>query len=346
MDKAKSFWDKKYRDNASKLIGVCRRYVQERELAEDLVQEAFITAINKHHTYLGKGSFEGWLRQIVINTALMHLRKEKTNKENGRFQDEDSHELFEEPETEDTKSIFPKAEFSDEVLFAAIDSLPLHHKMVFNLYVIDNYSHKQIAAELKISEGTSKSHLSRARKKLQEILQDQAKGKKSKMLGIAVLFATLAKAGSIDKIFKLSLKNAELKPLKYPNLNTHQINWSNQVVPGILKKQVLSIVSKLVKFVFIPAATIGIIVIVNNKPEKNVGKGQKIEMKYGKEKIDSIKPQEILADTTIDVPKHYSQPDFEDTNTNKPVVVKKKIIQKQTIKVTNTIQIYDSTSTP
>ena len=176
------FWDAAYRNNAPALLGVLRRYVKEKAVAQDLLHEVFFTAINKHESFTGKGSFEGWLHRIAVNTALMFLRSE-----HGR---QISVELASEPEDDDeerqdsARNAIEAADFTDEELLAAIDQLPNHHKMVFNMYVMDDFSHKKISDELNISVGTSKSHLARARKKIQQILykdaldREKRKGKK------------------------------------------------------------------------------------------------------------------------------------------------------------------------
>ena len=207
MDSSRKFWEKIYLENAPKLIGVCRRYVVNPELAEDLVHDAFLKAIDKQSTYKGKGNFEGWLRQIVVNTALMYLRNEKTHKERRIVEINEKIDFAETTENESGKSIIDEAQFTDNDLLEAIDALPLHHKMVFNLYVIDNFSHKQIAQQLNISEGTSKSHLARARKKVQHILYKKATLQKKEKALIAVLFPALVKANPIDSLFKSRMRD-------------------------------------------------------------------------------------------------------------------------------------------
>jgi RNA polymerase sigma factor (sigma-70 family) len=165
-------WDEIYVKNAPKLLGVCRRYIKDIALAEDLMHEAFITAMQKHNDYNGSGSIEAWLHRIMVNTTLNHLRgaknKEMVSDENIDLIDNSTDEMnnF----NSDYKSKILSADFSQTQLLEAIDAVPDHHKSVFNMYVIDKFSHKEIAKTLDITIGTSKSHLSRARKKIQDFL--------------------------------------------------------------------------------------------------------------------------------------------------------------------------------
>jgi RNA polymerase sigma factor (sigma-70 family) len=168
-------WDTIYKNNASKLLGICRRYVKDEQLAEDLMHNAFITAISKVNTFSGKGIFEGWLRKIVINTALLHLRQNKKMSFSESDPIENYQEVVNVEEAEETqRSIIEKANFNQEELLEVVDQLPGHHKVVFNLYVIDGYTHNDIGEMLNISSGTSKSHLARARKKIQQLLYEKA----------------------------------------------------------------------------------------------------------------------------------------------------------------------------
>jgi RNA polymerase sigma factor (sigma-70 family) len=214
-------WDNIYKENAPKLIGICRRYVKDNQLAEDLVHEAFIIAMDKSNTYSGKGTFEGWLRRIVINTALQHLRKNKNVVfaksddvlEYHAEQSQDKHESENAPESQ--RNIIENVNFSQQELLETIDELPEHHKAVFNLYVIDEYTHKEIGELLNISPGTSKSHLARARKKLQQMLFEKSKQKKEdKDRKGFFWFLFGAKADPIDKLYKDKFKSFEIQPKK------------------------------------------------------------------------------------------------------------------------------------
>ena len=213
------FWDIAYRDNAPALLGVLRRYVKDTQIVQDLLHDVFITAIDKYDSYSGRGSFEGWLYKIAVNTALMYLRNERINLTETQcvaslqVANDDTDDA---PEDE-VKATINAADFSNEELIAAIDRLPEHHKLVFNMYVMDDFSHKQIAAELNISRGTSKSHLARARKKIQQILYNDAmnrKKKKERRRTSAFLLLFPAKEHYIDKLYREGLSNFTIPPTR------------------------------------------------------------------------------------------------------------------------------------
>ncbi len=147
-----------YKQFAPVLLGVCMKYCKDKPLAEDLFQESFITIFNKIPQFKHQGSFEGWAKRITINTVLGYYRKQQ---------------LFvavDEEKMED-EVVIDTPDFSLDVLLAAIQELPNQYRLVFNMYVLDDFSHKEIAAALHISVGTSKSNLSRARILLQKNLK-------------------------------------------------------------------------------------------------------------------------------------------------------------------------------
>ena len=182
-------WSIAYQKSGPKLLGVCRRYIKDIKIAEDILQEAFIVAIQKQDSFNGSGSLEGWLKRIVVNMSLNYIKTEQKNKylTNGIMDIEDIEDTFD--GSNESKSNMYAVDFSREELLDVIDSLPSHHKTVFNLYVIDDFSHAKIGEMLNISVGTSKSHLHRARMKIQSFLFEKAKGKevdKSKKVIIAL----------------------------------------------------------------------------------------------------------------------------------------------------------------
>ena len=210
------FWDVAYRDNAPALLGVLRRYVRDVSVAQDLLHEVFITAIDKYESYTGKGSFEGWLYRIAVNTALTYLRNERVETQRAAdlqlIDDDDT----DEESVDQVRAAIEKADFSGEELLAAIDRLPEHHKMVFNMYVMDDFSHKQIAAELNISPGTSKSHLARARKKVQKFLYEDAmnrtKKKRDRRWASGFLLLFPGKRHYIDRLYRDGLADFRIPP--------------------------------------------------------------------------------------------------------------------------------------
>ncbi len=148
---------------APKMFPVCMRYIGDRVQAEDLLQEGFITLFTRLNSYKGEGSFEGWARKIFVTTALMSLRKKDALKMSD--------------DLEAARGI--KAETVNQVqnigykeLMELVMSLPDGFRTVFNLYVIEGYSHKEIGEMLGISEITSRSQLSRARIILQNRIKE------------------------------------------------------------------------------------------------------------------------------------------------------------------------------
>ncbi|MDP3452686.1 MAG: sigma-70 family RNA polymerase sigma factor [Bacteroidales bacterium] len=146
-----------------KMLTVCMRYVGDRERARDVLHDGFITVFEKIDSYNGSGSFEGWLRRIFANTSLMYLRKGDVLK----FTEELS-DVSKEYSVENTVM----GNITSKELLRLIASMPDGFRAVFNMYAIEGYSHLEIAKVLGITEGSSRSQLSRARHWLQERLQD------------------------------------------------------------------------------------------------------------------------------------------------------------------------------
>lgn len=149
-----------YKVLASKMLGVCIRYAKDRFEAEDILQTAFVKVFQKVNEFRGDGSFEGWIRRIMVNTAIETYRK------NQRMMNVvDIDEVYDEPQV-----TFDMNGLEVRDLMNLIQQLSAGYKLVFNLYAIEGYSHKEIANQLGITEGASKSQLSRARSILKEKL--------------------------------------------------------------------------------------------------------------------------------------------------------------------------------
>jgi len=146
---------KLYEKYAGKMWVVCLRYSIDKNKAKDILQEGFIKIFDKIHQYKGRGSFEGWMRRIFINIAIAEFRKERMLSFD-IYQNKKS--LYEEEDIDDN---LPEIKVKE--LLDIINELPPQYKLVFNMYAIEGFSHKEIAIALNISEGTSKSNLSRAR---------------------------------------------------------------------------------------------------------------------------------------------------------------------------------------
>ncbi|WP_344924991.1 RNA polymerase sigma factor [Aquimarina addita] len=148
-----------YRLYGSKLFSICLKYSNNYASAEDTLQDAFITIFDKIAQYKGKGSFEGWIKRITINTALQKFRKQKV------------FEIISEEQIEEVEVEVQEDEISLDFLLEIVQQLPDRYRLVFTLYVLDGYSHKEIAGMLTISIGTSKSNLARARNILKEKIE-------------------------------------------------------------------------------------------------------------------------------------------------------------------------------
>ncbi len=155
-----------YKKYASKMKGVAFRYLNDSFIAEDIVQEAFVKVFKKIKDFQPTGHFEAWLRRVVVNTAInYYLSLKKENEKKAEFSLS--------PENESTDNFEEDDLYSLEELTTAVNMLPSGYKMVFNLYAIDEYTHKEIAEKLQITEGTSKSQLFKARAFLKSVLQNK-----------------------------------------------------------------------------------------------------------------------------------------------------------------------------
>ncbi len=158
-----------YQHFAPPMLALCMRYCRNRMEAEDVLQEGFIKIFQKISTFRQSGSLEGWIRRIMINQAINHLKAKKLV-----LLDTDPYTLgnwiADEGSADQGEQVY-----KPEELMEAIQQLPPGYRVVFNLYVFEGYSHKNIADELEISENTSKSQLSRARNYLRKTLTESKK---------------------------------------------------------------------------------------------------------------------------------------------------------------------------
>lgn len=155
-----------FRRYAGRMLGVCQRYARSTADAEDIVQDAFIKVFDKIHQFKSEGSFEGWIRRIVVNTALKKYTIIRYDKEVSGYEITDRNESSMEASA--------YAHLNEKELLGMINNLPDGYRIVFNLYVIEGYQHEEIAQMLKIHPGTSRSQLVKARNMLkQQIIQKQ-----------------------------------------------------------------------------------------------------------------------------------------------------------------------------
>ena len=151
-----------YRRFSPRMYAVCLRYAGNAEEAEDILQEGFIKVFKKLVSFRGEGSFEGWTRRIFVNTAIEHFRRKRylqpvTEKEEN---------------TIEGKYLSALDGLAEKDILALVQQLSPGYRTVFNMYVVEGYSHKEIADMLNISEGTSKSQLSRAKVILQDMVKE------------------------------------------------------------------------------------------------------------------------------------------------------------------------------
>ncbi|MBL7747337.1 MAG: RNA polymerase sigma factor [Chitinophagaceae bacterium] len=151
-----------YKRFSPRMYAVCLRYAGNAEEAEDILQEGFIKIFKKLDSFRGDGSFEGWLRRIFVNTAIEHFRRKRylmpvTEKEENTIEGKYTSVLD---------------ELGAKDIMALVQELSPGYRTVFNMYVVEGYTHKEIADILGISEGTSKSQLSRAKVILQDMVRN------------------------------------------------------------------------------------------------------------------------------------------------------------------------------
>ncbi|MDX2302008.1 MAG: RNA polymerase sigma factor [Microscillaceae bacterium] len=155
-----------------KMLSLCMRYTQTREEAKDVLHDGYIKIFKSMKDFQEKGSLEGWIRKIVINTAINYYHKNKKYHANLYLEDECQDML---PLDHHEEDIISKLSYDDIIRF--VRTLPPAYMTVFNLYAIEGYNHREIAEMLNISEGTSKSNLAKARMKLQKKIQESLEDK-------------------------------------------------------------------------------------------------------------------------------------------------------------------------
>lgn len=229
-------WSSIYESQSGKLLAICRRYVKDEQLAEDLLHDAFIKAINNQQKFNGTGALEGWLRQVVINTVLEHLRTDKKYSFSD-IEEVNQTQFYEEPlnnDNADLKSIIDET-FSQTELLEVIDELPPNYKTVFNLYVVDGFRHNEISSVLNITVANSKSQLLRARKRIQELLiekvsmRNDSKHMKKAALSLSAM-GLAANANAIDQLFVRSFTDFTLPTPKLSMQLQQVISQANPVI--------------------------------------------------------------------------------------------------------------------
>ena len=152
-----------YKLLAPKLLGLCIRYLQDRDEAEDAMQDAFVRIFTNLSSFKGTGSFEGWAKRIAVNTALTAL------KTRNRLSFERHTDNLEDPGIPEEE---PLALSSDDIM-ACMKALPVGYRTIINLFLVEEFSHKEIAEKLNITESTSRSQYSRARQALMKLIKEK-----------------------------------------------------------------------------------------------------------------------------------------------------------------------------
>jgi RNA polymerase sigma-70 factor (ECF subfamily) len=150
-----------YQRYSPKMLAVCYRYAHNREDAEDMLQEGFIKVFSQVHSFRNQGAFEGWIRRIIVHTCINHLKKHK------RFND--NVDLIYANSLQTREEAIPSIVQAKQIV-ECIRALPMGYRTVMNLFAIEGYSHKEIAAMLDIEESTSRSQYTRSKQMLEEML--------------------------------------------------------------------------------------------------------------------------------------------------------------------------------
>lgn len=359
-------WNEIYTSTSPKLLGICRRYIKDIATAEDIIQDSFMVAIQKQDTLKDKNALNGWLSRIVINMAIHHLKEAKKV----NFSTHEDHEIVDSATIMNTleldpKSILLSSDLERSDILEAIDKLPEHHKSVFNLYVIDQFSHNEISNTLNISVGTSKSHLSRARKAIQVFLLEKIKGKpvdEKKKRRIAFLFFLGFGNQMFANFYRNQFEGFEIEPQKSFAFESKNVQIPNQFI-GLTKMAFASKITIATASFFI-ATTAFFYIYTANSSQDSFPKEEKLVIQAKEEKSsqeiiillgDSIKKSDpvLKTNTTESIPerekvvskskrikqdlaKPISQSEI-DSSKNEPqkvVVIKKQIIKKDTVYVT------------
>ncbi len=319
----KNFWINTYNRNIKKLIGVCYRYVSDQKAAEDLAHDSFLTAMKKSGTFKGKGHFDAWLRKITVNTALQYLREIKKTRENQQ-------ELLQQELINIDEKMFLKYDFTIQELLEAINKLPEHHRLVFNLYVIDGFMHKQIAEKLDISVGTSKSHLARAKKKLQQLLNEKQETRKRSI----VLLLFPGGFGGINQLYRKNFYNYEISTQNTAFIN--KIEWEESKLPRFNNN--FNFINGTAAFGII-AITTGIILYHQRNAHDDF-----VDIPISQEITDTVSKNNQTTAVEINSPKkgHDTVLETKPIQKSNAFVVKKKRITYKKVIVRDTVTILDT----
>jgi len=172
--------EKIYKKHSPVFRAICIRYARNYSDADDILHDSFIKIFTKINQYKEKGSFEGWMKRIIVNTALSYYNDKIKSKETelipNQSPDKDNEENEEQEES--VKTYVLDGVLTEEEIVKTVNKLPDGYRIVFNLFIFEKYSHKEIAKKLNIKVSSSKSQLTRARKLLKNKLEELVKRKK------------------------------------------------------------------------------------------------------------------------------------------------------------------------
>ncbi|MFY0482617.1 RNA polymerase sigma factor [Flavobacterium sp. PLA-1-15] len=336
-------WNRIYTSTSPKLLGICRRYIKDIATAEDIIQDSFMVAIQKEDTLKDKNALNGWLSRIVINMALHHLKDAKKI----NFSTDQDYEIIDATTIMNTleidnKSLLLSSDLDRNDILEAIDKLPEHHKSVFNMYVIDQFSHNEISNALSISVGTSKSHLSRARKSIQAFLLEKIKGRpvdEKKRRRVAFLFFLGFGNQMFGNFYRNQFESFEIEPQKTFEFKPKEIQIPNHFI-GLTK----TVFATKIAIATISICVIGTLIYVSNFNSSTVSpKENEFIIEDKKEPETSIVPS---TDSIIDKEKTVEIIQEKIISEPKKIIVKKEKIQKKSEAVVATTQIDSAKDEP
>lgn len=349
-------WQKIYLDCSPKLLGICRRYITDLQAAEDIVQDSFMTAMQKDHQLKDEKAIFGWLKKIVVNNALQMIRK--TSKET--FITTEPSEI---PDTltemttsaPDDKKHILAYDFTRAQLLQSIDNLPSQQKSVFNLYFIENYSHAEISQMMEIPVNTSKSHLLRAKKSVQNYLLTHFVSKETPKNKTALLLIFFGFGNSLwGRTFQSKFSDFAIVPEKSFNIPSdsavNQVSFSSATSfltqNLIIGSTAVIIVSGTVAWfnqkndsTKTSRANISKPIVKNEKPkittletesDKQV-ENNLITMETVADKVDQVKIMAVKEETKSTSKKQTTQIKDSAEKPAQQIVVVKKIIQRDTV---------------
>ena len=335
MDKVK-FWSRKYEQHIDRLVGLCYRYVGERQTAEDLAHEAFLKAIERADTCRVMNSFDAWLTRITVNRCISYLR---TRPETVALEEELTADL---PDCEE--EFVEKPDFTKEELLETIQQLSERQRIVFNLHALDRVPHQQIADLMDISVTNSKQLFLRARLRLQQLLTAKAQEKESKKKGllmIALLFMMKRNsAHHLDRLYRSELSQLRMPP-------SHRLTES-EIRSAVAASPVsagIALATHKTAAVIAAATTIagGICVwqMVRNTPNENAS--SPVET-FPETSLQPAEPEQTpIADTSI--AENVSAPVETRHGTSlqpEPVVITREIPVNRTVVLHDTITVTDT----